>query len=115
GLTPWHVVRGGVPEASREAQQFGPALSRIGSTTVSGTNLIFGSEQNVGQNGLAVQPQVVSNFTYTRTKNTWKFGIAYTPVRYWEARPANDPYRATLFNPTQARQAGIPFPASYTT
>ncbi|HYR83925.1 MAG TPA: TonB-dependent receptor [Terriglobia bacterium] len=115
GLTRWNIVRRGAPEAIQEAQQFAPALPRIGSTTVSGTNLIFGSEQNVGQNGLAVQPQVVSNFTYMRSKNTWKFGIAYTPVRYWEAQPANDPYRATLFNPTQARQAGIPVPASYTT
>src|SRR5262245_2496799 len=79
GLTRWNIVRGGAPEAIQEAQQFAPALPRIGSTTVSGTNLIFGSEQNVGQNGLAVQPQLVSNFTYMRSKNTWKFGIAYTP------------------------------------
>lgn len=122
GFTRVNIVRRTVPDALEEARLYAPLLTspltgapRLGSTAVSGVNFSFGAEQAIENNALGVQPQVTTNFTYMSGKHTIKFGGGYSPLRYLHAQTFSYPYQATLFNPTQARQAGISLPSSFRT
>ena len=75
----------------------------------------FGNEVNTPQGFRSAQPQVVTNFTYMHGSHTWKFGGTYSPVRSTSLLAFDFPFRATVFNPTQAREAGISVPSTFTT
>ncbi|HYR83927.1 MAG TPA: carboxypeptidase-like regulatory domain-containing protein [Terriglobia bacterium] len=115
GLSKIPDVGYGVKESEEEAKLYVPSLPRMGQVVVSGVNLQFGSEQGQPRNISGTQPQLVSNFTYLHGRNTWKFGANYSPVYFWMRQDFDNPFSGTVFNPTQARQAGIPIPATFTT
>lgn len=104
-----------VRESEEEARLYVPSLPRMGQVVVSGVNLQFGNEQGQPRNINGVQPQMLANFTYMHGRNTWKFGGNYSPIYFWMSQQFDQPFSGTVFNPTQARTAGIPIPATFNT
>src|ERR1700681_3741351 len=87
----------------------------MGAVTVSGTNMIFGNEANTPGDVRALQPQTVDNFTYVHGSHTVKFGGGFIYAKQVQLTQTGYPFNATVFNPTQARQAAISVPSTFTT
>ncbi|MGH9786691.1 MAG: carboxypeptidase regulatory-like domain-containing protein, partial [Terriglobia bacterium] len=98
-----------------EARLYAPALPWTSWTTISGTQLIFGLWQSGRTNEMFPRAQIVDNLTYIRGKHTWRLGLDVDRVTNMFKWPTDDTYTATLFNPTQARQAGISVPDNFAT
>ena len=103
--------------AAAEVQQFAPnsGLPYFGETQINSTNMFFGDEMSTPSLQYAARPQLVSRFTYVHGKHTLKYGFSVAPQRYTTEFHSDNPYLATVYNPAQARAAGIAVPSTYNT
>ena len=94
----------------------GTGLDTIGSFTVSGTNMIFGGRTDSPQEWWNPRVQFTGNFTYNHGPMTWKFGFIGEPTEFrWIDGLYSTPMTGTVFNPDQAKAAGISVPATFNT
>ncbi len=109
-----HIVLSPNPDAEEEARLYAPLLPLMGGVAVTGTNVTFGAPTNARNESLVPRLEIVDNFTYSRGKNNWKFGLDVERHPYWLYWQYDYPFNATVFNSRQARDAGISVPSTYT-
>src|SRR3989442_5157555 len=109
-----HIILSPNSDAQEEASRYAPLLPLMGGVAVSGSNVTFGAPTNARNESLVPRVEIVDNFTYSRGKSTWKFGVDAERHPYWLYWQYDYPFNATTFNPRQARDAGISVPSTYT-
>jgi len=110
-----HILQKPVALAAAEAQQYAPLLPYLGNITVSGTNMTFGTKNNIPNESSTPRLEFVPSFIYTHGSHTWKFGADIERNPYWLKWFYDSPYSGSVFTPAQATAAGISVPATYTT
>lgn len=108
-----HILQRPVSESVGEARLLAPLLPYIGNINVSGTNMVFGARNNIPNESLTPRIEIAPNFSYVRGNNTWKFGFDIERHPYWLLWQFDSPYSGSVFNPQQARDAGISVPSVY--
>ena len=110
-----HILQKPVALAAAEAQQYAPLLPYLGNIVVSGTNMTFGTKNNIPNESSTPRLEFVPSFVYVHGSHTWKFGADIERNPYWLKWFYDSPYSGTVFNPSQATGAGIAVPNTYST